>query len=108
MKKRLIVVLAIMVCALSLGFAETLKRTYDVSVPVTCSYNDTEYDDQSFSYTYYGTVTVYGFTEENCEISAKNKARSDAEMDGLQKIRARSEYRSRQSCKTGTPTITRQ
>ena len=82
---------------------------FNVSVPVSCSYFDFNYDKQSFSYTYYTTVTAGGYTDENCRKSAESIAYGEASSDVWKKLRERSDYNSelRATQSVGTPSASR-
>lgn len=81
--------------------------TYDASVFVTCEYLDFDYNVQTFSYTYYTTVTGIGYTEHDCRIQASEFAWAEANSSLSSKFQERNDYNSTKDFKIGTPSLTK-
>ncbi len=83
--------------------------TFNCTVPVSCDYYDFDYNQKTFSYSYYTTITTSGYTEENCKKSAASLAYSEASGDAWNELQKRSDYNSKLKANEhiGTPTATR-
>ncbi len=73
--------------------AETLSICYKVSIPVSCSYMNNDFETNEFQFIFEKEYTGgIGTTENNCRINAENQASFEAQKEGISHIKDKSNF----------------
>lgn len=92
MKKIMCAVFLMCVAASFFVMAETLSICYKVSIPVSCSYMNNDFETDEFQFTFEKEYTGIGTTENNCRINAENQASFEAQKEGISRIKNKSNF----------------